>query len=123
MVVRSLGWGIVVYAIMYLAWSGLVIYGLSLGMFSLLVRIAVLVAITGIAVSSMRLMNWKDVFAYSFIWAVVAMIGDALFLVPFTGWGLYASWSVWLGYSLIILAPVLVVRIRARRILSRMHAA
>ncbi len=104
---RSLGWGIVIYAIMYLVWSGLVIYGLSLGILSLALRIFTLVFITTIAARSLRLGNWKDVLAFSIGWAVIAAFLDALFLVPFSGWELYGSWSVWIGYALVAIVPLI----------------
>ncbi|MFZ2556045.1 MAG: hypothetical protein WAZ27_05190 [Minisyncoccia bacterium] len=107
MTVRSLGWGVVIYAIMYLAWSGLVIYGLSLGTLSLVARVLVLFFIVSIAVNSLRLQDWKDILPYSALWAAVAVLLDAIFLVPFTGWELYSSWSVWAGYALVVIFPLI----------------
>lgn len=104
---RALGWGAVVYAVMYLLWSGLVIYGFSGGVVSLAVRLGALALVTTIAARSLRLVTRMDVLAYSLAWAAVAAILDAFFLVPFSGWGLYAEWSVWVGYALIALIPVL----------------
>src|SRR3989344_3217203 len=103
---KAIGWGIVIYAVMYLVWSGLVIYGLSLGYLSLIVRLLVLFFITMIAARSLRLGNWKDVFPYSVVWAIVAAILDGLFLVPFSGWGLYSSLSVWFGYAVFLLLRI-----------------
>lgn len=106
-IARAIGWGIIIYAVMYLVWSGLVIYGLSLGYLSLFIRLATLVVLTSIAARSLRLADWKDVVPYSIVWAVVGIIFDALYLVPFSGWGLYASLSVWIGYALIVAFPIL----------------
>lgn len=103
---RSVGWGVLIYAVMYLVWSGLVIYGLSLGILSLAIRILTLVVITTIAARSIRMGSWKDILPYSASWAVVALVLDALFLVPFSGWALYASWSVWVGYALVAIVPL-----------------
>lgn len=111
---KAIGWGIVIYAVMYLVWSGLVIYGLSLGYLSLIVRLLVLFFITMIAARSLRLADWKDVFPYSVVWAVVAAILDGLFLVPFSGWGLYTSLSVWFGYALIVILPLVSIFWRRR---------
>jgi len=111
---KAIGWGIVIYAVMYLVWSGLVIYGLSLGYLSLIVRLLVLFFITTIAARSLRLGNWKDVVPYSAVWAIVAAVFDGLFLVPFSGWGLYASLSVWFGYALILVLPLLSLAWRRR---------
>lgn len=103
---NAVGWGVVIYAVMYLAWSGLVIYGLSLGILSLIVRLAVLVVIITIAGRSLRVDNWKDLVPYTFVWAVIAALLDGLFLVPFSGWALYSSWSVWVGYALVVVIPL-----------------
>lgn len=110
-----LGWGIVIYAIMYLFWSATVIYGFSLGIIALLVRLIVLYIITAMAARALHFSNWKDVAAYALGWAGVAIVLDAVFLVPFAGWALYASWSVWFGYGLIILFPVIAVALSMRR--------
>ena len=104
---RAIGWGIVIYAVMYLTWSGLVIYGLSLGYLSIIARLIVLFVISIIAARSLRVIDWKDVIPYSAAWAVTAMVLDGLFLVPFAGWGLYASLSIWVGYALIVALPIL----------------
>ena len=103
---RALGWGIVIYAVMYLLWSGLVIYGLAAGVFSLVVRLIALAVITTIAGRAQRLTTWKDLVPFSIVWAVVAVILDAIFLVPFSGWSLYATWSVWVGYALVAIIPL-----------------
>lgn len=112
---RVLGWGIVIYAVMYLAWSGLVIYGLSLGVLSLVARLIVLFVITGIAARSLRAMDWKDVVPYTIGWACIAILLDGIFLVPFSGWALYSSWSVWVGYGFIIVFPLLALFFSRRR--------
>ena len=104
---RAIGWGVVIYAIMYLAWSGMVIYGFSLGMVSLVARLAVLALITTIAARSMHLSTMKDVTGHALAWAAVAIGLDMVFLVPFAGWALYASWSVWAGYALIVVFPLI----------------
>jgi hypothetical protein len=103
---RTLGWGISIYAIMYLLWSGLSIYGYAEGVPSLIVRLLALAFITILAARSLRMMHWHDVVPYSLGWAAVAIVLDAIFLVPFFGWSLYLSWSVWLGYALVALIPL-----------------
>ncbi|HWO07187.1 MAG TPA: hypothetical protein VNM40_01230 [Candidatus Paceibacterota bacterium] len=103
---RALGWGVVIYAVMYLLWSGLVIYGLAFGLVALAIRIAVLASVTTIAARSLRATTRMDVAPYSISWAVVAAALDAIVLVPFSGWGLYSEWSVWAGYALVALIPL-----------------
>ena len=103
----AIGWGIAIYALMYLLWSGLVIYGLAAGGLSLIVRLLALAIITTIAGRSIRMTNWKDLAPYTCVWAVIAIVLDAIFLVPFSGWSLYATWSVWVGYALVAVIPLI----------------
>ena len=103
---KALGWGLVIYAVMYLLWSGLVIYGLSFGVSSLVLRVVALAVLVTIAARSLHLTERMDVVPHSVTWAVVAVILDAIFLVPFSGWSLYAEWSVWAGYALVAIIPL-----------------
>ncbi len=103
----ALGWGIIIYALMYLLWSGLVIYGLAIGLTSLAVRIVALAGITIFAARSLHMTNWRDLVPYTLTWAVCAVVLDAIFLVPFSGFALYTSWSVWVGYALVAILPLI----------------
>lgn len=111
----AIGWGVVIYALMYLLWSGLVIYGLAAGILSLVVRIGALATITTLAARSLHMPNWRDLLPYALSWAVCAVLLDALFLVPFSGWALYSTWSVWVGYALVAILPVITSFISFRR--------
>ncbi len=118
LVLKTIGWGIVIYALMYLLWSGLVLYGLSAGLLSLFIRLFALLSITTIAGMSMHFVNWRDLVPVSLAWAAIAAGMDGVFLVPFSGWALYANWSVWVGYTLIALIPLIAHMLLTRRIPS-----
>ncbi len=111
---RVAWWGLLIYAIMYLVWSATVIYGASAGYFSLLVRCVILFALVAAGSRALRITNWRDAIAVSGGWALVAIICDALLQVPFAGWSLYSSWSVWMGYALIVIFTTVYVAWRAR---------
>jgi hypothetical protein len=110
-----LGWGVVIYAVMYLLWSGLVIYGFAAGYSSLVLRLIALAAVTIIAGRSLHLSNRMDLIPYAIGWAIVAIALDTIFLVPFSGWVLFASWSVWVGYALIAVLPTVFVFLNVRK--------
>lgn len=112
--VRLLAWGIVIYAVIYLVWSGLVIYGFSQGIVSLVIRLLALIAVTSAAGAALRLSSWRDLIPYATGWTLVVIALDAVFLVPFAGWSLFASWSVWPGYALVAIAPLLAQMVRNR---------
>lgn len=107
-----LGWGIVIYAVMSLLWSGLVIYGVSSGLLSLFFRVCVLILVTSIAGHSLHFYSWKDILPYSIFWAIMMGALDAVYTVPFSGWSIYGDWYLWVGYGLVALVPLLTPLIR-----------
>lgn len=107
LVIGGLGWGAIIYAVVYTFWSATLIYGLSSGFVALCIRLLVMALITIVAARSLGLSNWKSILEYSVVWALTAIALDAVLLVPFSGWALYASWSVWVGYLLVVLFPLL----------------
>lgn len=104
------GWGITIYAVMYLVGSGLIIYGLDSSLLSIIVKLTTLVVVASVAGRALALSNWKDVLPYSIGWAVIAALLDAVFWVPFAGILMYASLGVWIGYALLAFVPVVAVR-------------
>lgn len=100
------GWGIAIYAIMFLVWSVFVTYGFVEGVFPRIAGLLTLVAVTLIAGRSLRAPTWKDVLPYAAAWAVIIILCDMLLSVPFTGWQLFADWNVWVGYALALLVPL-----------------
>ncbi len=104
------GWAIVIYSVMFLLWSGIVIYGFAGTTWAWLVQLAALILVTTIAARSLHLTTWQDMLVHSVPWAVLVALMDAIYSVPFAGWGIYYDWKVWLGYALVALVPVLSVK-------------
>ncbi|MDO8561581.1 MAG: hypothetical protein Q7S05_02015 [bacterium] len=100
------GWGIVIYAIVFLVWSGFIAYGFVEGLAPTLMSYLVLVVVAAIAGNSLHLRSWKDILPYSLAWAAFIAILDAVFAVPFTGWGIYSDPNVLMGYFLVIVVPL-----------------
>ena len=102
-----LSWGVVIYALMYLTWSGFVLYGFANGVLPRLLGLFILIVLATIAGRALRLHSWKDIAPFSFAWALLVALLDAVFSVPYTGWMLYADWNVWVGYTLVFVVPLL----------------
>ena len=102
-----LGWGIVIYAIMYLAANALLIYGVSGGMPGIVARLIILICVALVAGRALQLASWKDILPYSFGWALIVMGLDALLTLPLTGAAVYSNWNIWIGYALVVLLPLL----------------
>lgn len=102
-----LGWGIVMYAIMFLLWSGFVLYGFVEGLLPRIVGLSVLIALALLAGRSLRFHLWRDILPYSIAWTIVVVVLDVVFTVPFTGWALFSDWNIWVGYAMILFVPLL----------------
>jgi hypothetical protein len=109
------GWGIVIYAVVSLAWSGLVLHGLTAGIAPRIIECMVLLIVCLIAGNALKFRSWKDILPYSIGWAIVAALLDIIYGVPFSGWSLYSEWSVWAGYALVVVLPLFAP-------LTRVHA-
>ncbi len=101
-----LGWGVGIYAVVYLAWSAFIIHqldGISVRLFVL----GVMVATTIVAGRSLRGTTWHDILPYSFSWALMAIVLDAIIVVPSGGIAIYYDWGAWFGYLIVVTVPLL----------------
>lgn len=110
--IRALcGWGIVIYAVLYLVWAGLVIHGLSGSFIARIIVLCTLIAVAWIATLSLRLSTERDIAPYAVGWVLVAAGLDALFVVPGGGWEIYTNWNLWVGYMLLLCVPFIVMAV------------
>jgi hypothetical protein len=107
---KLFGWGIVIYALMYLMWSGFITYGFVEGIWPRLIGLIALVCISLCAGLSLRLSSWKDILPYSFGWAIVLAGMDAVFSVPFSGWAIFLDYNLWFGYAIVAVVPLMTGR-------------
>jgi len=113
------GWGVTIYALMSLLWSGFITYGFIDGLAPRIIGLLVLIALALIAASSLRLNSWSDILPYAIFWAVMMAVLDAIFSVPYAGWQLYADYNVWFGYAVVLVAPLFSPYLRMVRLPSR----
>jgi hypothetical protein len=102
-----LGWGIVIYAVMFLLWSIFITYGFVDGLAPRIVGLGALIAIGIIAGRSLRAHSWRDILPYSLAWGVMMGIFDVIMSVPFAGWYIFTDWTIWLGYAFVVISPLL----------------
>ncbi len=114
--VRALfGWGLVIYAVLYLAWAGLVIYGLSGSFLARIIVLTTLITVASIATRALRLSTERDIAPYAVGWVLIAAALDAVFVVPNAGWGIYSNWNLWVGYVLLFCVPFIVMAIAKKQ--------
>lgn len=109
------GWGIAIYAVMFLVWSGFVTYGFVDGMAPKIVSLLILIGVTVIAGQSLRFHSWSDILPYSILWVVMMAILDGIFSVPYSGFALYLDPNIWFGYAIVLIAPLLSPHLRLNR--------
>lgn len=102
-----IGWGIVIYAVVFLASAGMTLYGWTSGVAPYLVELLVLAAVCVWAGSELKFRSWKDILPYSIGWAIIAVALDALYAVPLQGWDWFGQWTTWASYLLVALLPLL----------------
>lgn len=101
-----LGWGIVLYAVVYLAWQGLALYGLFSGWSGRALLLLVLLATVSIAAESLHRADYRAMLPYAFGWLVMMLGFDAVFTAPFSGWQVYLDPNAWVGYALVFFIPL-----------------
>lgn len=111
-----IGWGIVIYAMVFLTWAGVSVYGWTSGIGPRIAEVAMLIFVCLWAGSQLKFRTWVDILPYSFGWAAIAAALDALLVVPLTGWGWYEMWPTWVGYALVVILPLFAPMLRMQKV-------
>jgi len=107
---KLIGFGVMIWAVAFLVMAGLIAYQLGNSIIAAVITwIAVAVA-AYLCGRNLALNSKAQMLKYSVSWVIIGLILDALFTVPFTGWTIFQSWEVWIGYVLVIAAPLLAVK-------------
>lgn len=101
-----LGWGLVVYALLYALWSVFVLYGF---VDTLAAHVAAWAVLAGVLVAVTRYsrVNVRRALIYALGWAAIVIGGDILLSVPLAGWQIFAEWTQWVTYGLIVVVPLM----------------
>ena len=109
-----IGWGVVIYAVVFLMGAALHVYDVISLPMVLLCELAALVVVCIWAGTQLKFPLWKDILPYSIGWAIICIALDAIFQVPLEGWGFYAQWTSWIVYALVALLPLLSTFLRRK---------
>ncbi|MBU0540055.1 hypothetical protein KKF59_02480 [Patescibacteria group bacterium] len=107
---KLFGYGVAIWAAAYLTATIFVAYK---SMETLIAQIVV--AVVGalaayIAGRKLAAKNAGAILKYSIPWVLIAVVLDMVLTVPFTGWGFFSTWSLWIGYALIALVPLAAIK-------------
>ena len=110
------GWGIAMYATLYLVWSTFVVYGLSANLLAHVGMIITLIALAILATRSLRITTEREILPYAIGWVLIAACLDAIVIAPVAGWAIYSDWNIWVGYGLLLAVPLVVAAVSKRSI-------
>lgn len=105
-ILRSVGWGIVLYASMYLAFALLATYGYAGTLGARIALLGVLLFSTLIAARTLTHLSKADKIPYALVWVLTIASLDALFAAPTGSWAVFADPNLWIGYGLVFATPL-----------------
>ena len=101
---KALGFGALVWLIMFAVSSAVAGYGIAIGT-GMGVALAILVGILAyLFAMGLNTENSAQAFEYGVVFAVVGIVLDYFISYQFAT-GIFATWTYWAGYALVVLAP------------------
>lgn len=106
---KAIGFGILIWVLMFVIVS--IFIAFKIENFVLVQIITAIIAgiISLILAGKARPGKIGLALGYGLIWVVIGVILDAIVTKRFNG-AIFSSWSLWLGYALVLLAPTLKVK-------------
>ncbi len=103
-IAKGFGYGALIWGIMFIAISILVGYHFSMGTGWSLALAALSGVLSYVFALATKASNGMQALEYGVFWAVVGILLDLLISYQFQH-GIFATWSYWLSYALVIGAP------------------
>lgn len=106
---KGILYGVLLWILMFVIVSGFI----GFKVYELLI-VQIITAVIGglisfILASKIKPNNFGLAFGYGITWVVAGLILDAVITMRFNP-AIFASWTLWLGYLLVLLAPLLKVK-------------
>ncbi len=111
---KLIGFGILLWMVAFISAS--VFIGAK-AIDSIIAKITVPLAVGTVALfpgNSLKLNSVSETLKYSIDWVAIGVLLDIAVTVPFTGWGIFAQWNIWLGYCLVLIAPILATKLLSK---------
>lgn len=101
---KAIGFGILIWAIMFLLAAILVAAGITIGIgWSLALALAIGVVAYSFALSADSA-GLGQAFGYGLLWAIIGIALDLIITRQFQD-NLFSMWTYWVGYALVFFAP------------------
>lgn len=101
---KAFGFGVLIWAVMFILASILVAFGVSIGIgWSLVLAIVMAVLSYSFAVNA-NAGNSGQALGYGLLWAAIGIVLDLVISRQFQS-NIFGMWTYWVGYALILFAP------------------
>ncbi|MDD4990419.1 MAG: hypothetical protein PHW31_03875 [Candidatus Pacebacteria bacterium] len=108
---KLIGYGILIWVVAFVIVS--IFIGFKVSSDNMWVKIITTLAVFIAAIllaKNLKESSQSKMFLYGILWAVIALILDAVITARFTDWEVFGQWNITLGYLLIILASLLAIK-------------
>lgn len=106
---KTIGFGALIWALMFVVVSVFVGFNIYQLVYVEIATVIIAGIIALILAANVKPKSAGSALGYGLVWVVVGVILDAAVSMRFNA-AIFSSWSVWLGYLLILLAPLLKVK-------------
>jgi len=106
---KLFGWGALIWVVAYIIATAFVAYGIGEGLVMSGVIIVAVALAAYFAGRNVAAPSAGEMLKYSLGWVIIGLVLDGVLTVPFTGWEIFMSWEIWVGYAAILLVPLLSV--------------
>lgn len=106
---KALGYGVALWVVMFVIVSALISFKAYQGAVMLVVVAIISGIISYVLAGYAKPAKANDALLYGVSWVVVGVVLDLLVTSRFNA-AIFSSWSLWLGYALVLLAPMVRVK-------------
>lgn len=103
---KLFGFGILLYALMFLFWSILMSFGVSDAVWAWPLALIVLAFLVHCIAHKLHTKNLGKLLGYSVGWAIIMALLDYFISMRFTGPVLFQMWETYAAYAIIVLVPL-----------------
>jgi hypothetical protein len=106
---KAIGFGVLVWIVMFVVISAFVSYGITSGMTMTVVATAVSLVVAYVAARNIAPESYGMALWYGLVFAAVGIVLDFLISQRFAP-GMFSNVSYWVNYLLVVLVPMLAVK-------------
>jgi len=111
---KAFGWGLAIWAIMFVIDSILILFQLEALWFAIVMLIVCLVVVWYVASKMFKFKEVAEAFMVGLIWLIIVAVLDYLVLVLVFSGGDFSfyAWNIWVRYAIVLLLPPILAAIK-----------